>query len=73
MSNFIRVQIRNSRKGANKLLMSECEMISELYHICDQDCENHPCECKLHQVIFLLISFKQNVVSQFLKLQKKAH
>ena len=32
-----------------------------------------PCECKLHPVIFSLISFVQNIVSQLRKLQKKAH
>ena len=40
---------------------------------CDQDCKNRPCEHKLHQVIFLLIYFVQNVVSHLHKLQKKAH
>ena len=32
--------------------------------ICDRACENRPCECKLHRVIFSLISFVQNVVTQ---------
>ena len=41
--------------------------------ICDWACNNQPCECKLHQVIFLLISFVSNALSQFCKLQKKAH
>ena len=38
--------------------------------LCDRACKNRSCECKLHQVIFSLISFIQNVVSQFCKLQK---
>ena len=41
--------------------------------ICDRACENRPCECKLHRVIFLLISFVPNALSHFRKLQKKAH
>ena len=42
-------------------------------HICDWAYENWPCEHKLHQVIFSLITFIENVVSHFHKLQKKAH
>ena len=42
-------------------------------HICDQACKDQPRECKLHQVIFLLISLALNVVSYFHKFQKKAH
>ena len=42
-------------------------------HMCEWACENWPCECKLHQVIFLLISSVQNVVCHFHKLHKKAH
>ena len=42
-------------------------------YICDRACKNRPCERKLHQVIFLLISFVLNALSHFHKLQKKAH
>ena len=38
-----------------------------------QACKNQPCECKLHQVAFLLISSVPSVVFHFCKLQKKAH
>ena len=41
--------------------------------ICDRAYKNRPCERKLHQVIFLLISFVLNELSHFRKLQKKAH
>ena len=41
--------------------------------ICDQACKNQSCECKLHQVLFALISSIQNALSHFCKLQKKAH
>ena len=41
--------------------------------ICDQAYENQPCEHKLHQVIFLLISSIPNRVSYLHNLQKKAH
>ena len=42
------------------------------YHvmICGRACKNLPCKRKL---LCSLISFVQNVVSQFRKLQKKAH
>ena len=40
--------------------------------ICDWACENRPSECKLHLVIFSLISAIHNVLSYFCKLQKKA-
>ena len=40
---------------------------------CDQAYENRPCERKLYQVIFLLISSVLNKLSHFRKLQKKAH
>ena len=40
---------------------------------CDRAHKNIPCECKLHQVIFLLISFVPNRLSHFRNLQKKAH
>ena len=36
-------------------------------------CKNQPFECKLHWVLFSLISSNQNAVSHFWKLQKKAH
>ena len=36
--------------------------LSKIFGICDQACKNQPCECKLHQVIFLLIFFVLNVV-----------
>ena len=42
-------------------------------YICDWVYENRPCECKLHQVISLLISFVPNALSHFCKLQKKVH
>ena len=41
--------------------------------ICDRAYENRPCERKLHQVIFSLISFVPNAPSHFRKWQKKAH
>ena len=41
--------------------------------ICDRACKNQPCELKLYQVIFLLISSVLNVVSNFCTMQKKAH
>ena len=41
--------------------------------ICDWACKNQPCECKLHQVIFLPISSALNVLSHFRKFQMKAH
>ena len=41
--------------------------------ICDRACEYRSCERKLHQVIFLLISFVPNALSHFHKLQKKVH
>ena len=40
---------------------------------CDRACKNQPCECKLHRVIFLLISLVPNALLHFRKLQKKAH
>ena len=42
-------------------------------NICDRAYENRPCERKLHQVIFLLISFVLNEVFHFRNLQKNAH
>ena len=42
-------------------------------YVCDRAYENQPYECKLYQVISLLISFVPNVLSHFCKLQKKAH
>ena len=32
-------------------------------YICDWACDNWPCECKFHRVIFLLISSIQNVMA----------
>ena len=40
-------------------------------YICDRAYDNGPYECKLHQVISLLISFVPNALSHFRKLQKK--
>ena len=42
-------------------------------HKYDWACENQPCEPKLHQVIFLLISSAENAVSHSRQFQKKAH
>ena len=42
-------------------------------YVCDQAYEDRPYECKLHQVISLLISLVVNAPSHFCKLQKKAH
>ena len=41
-------------------------------YVRDRAYENRPYECKLHQVISLLISFVPNVLSHFRKLQKIA-
>ena len=43
------------------------------YIICDWAYKNRPCECKLAQVISLIISFVPNALSHFRKLQKKVH
>ena len=42
-------------------------------HKCDWAYENQPCEPKLHQVIFLLISSAMNVVSHSRQFLKKVH
>ena len=42
-------------------------------YICDRAYDNRPYECKLHQVISLLISFVLNAPSHFHKIEKKAH
>ena len=54
-------------------LKSISDKFLECIIICDRACKNRPCERKLHQVIFLLISFIPNALSHFRKLQKKAH
>ena len=41
-------------------------------YVCDRAYEDRPYECKLYQVISLLISFVVNAPSHFCKLQKKA-
>ena len=48
-------------------------MLDALNNICDRAYENRPCKCKLHRVIFSLISFVPNALSHFRKMQKKAH
>ena len=50
-----------------------CNIHPSVCVICDRACKNRPCECKVHRVIFLLISSIQNALSHFHKLQKKAH
>ena len=50
-----------------------CNIHQPVCVICDRACKNGPCESKLHQGIFLLMSSIQNTLSHFHKLQKKAH
>ena len=45
------------------LIMEARKRIITIYDSCDRACKDRPCECKLHQVIFLLISSVQNVAS----------
>ena len=68
--------------SGQKLALSIFENLKELkafsievnkVEICGRTCENQPCECKLCQVIFLLISSALNVVFYFCNFQKKAH
>ena len=53
--------------------MNASPLLESWVTICDRACKNRPCECKLYQVTFSLISFVQNIVFHFSKLQKKAH
>ena len=53
--------------------ISFLSMIFMKFYNCDRAYENRPCECKLHQVIFSLISFVLNALSHFRKLHKNAH
>ena len=50
-----------------------CNIPQPVCVIRDRACKNRPCESKLHQGIFLLISSIQNLLSHFYKLQKKVH
>ena len=60
-------------KDVCNVAITVCPEVRSSVNICDRACENRPCECKLHRVIFLLISFVSNALSHFHKLQKKAH
>ena len=60
-----RVNVRigkHTRKGKGLIL-----------RISDRACKIQPLDCKLHRVLFSLLSFIQDAVSDFCKLQKKAH
>ena len=58
-------------------LLSETVLLphtpSVAVNICDWACKNQPCECKLHRVIFSLISSALIEVFCFREVQREAH